>query len=116
VRNEVLNCVRYAIGAGASLVLPNIALRDMEDGDEGGLGRRNRLLKERHGPGRKGLGYFFDVDHFRKSIQMSCPELTLVDHLDAFANARRRGLRPESLFPTPPTTGIDRPEEWQVKL
>lgn len=121
VRNSILNCVRYAIGAGGALVLPNIALREVDEdrdhehdhqsahGHSHGLGRR-------HGPGRKGMDYMFDAAHFKESLKMSCPELKLINHLEPSANSRRRGLRPESLFSTPPTTGIEHPEEWQVKL
>lgn len=120
VRNSILNCVRYVIGAGGALVLPNIALRDVGGMDAGhehesahghshGLGRR-------HGPGRMGMDYMFDAKHFKDSLKMSCPELKLINNLEPSANSRRRGLRPESLFATPPTTGIEHPEEWQVKL
>ena len=123
VRNSILNCVRYAIGAGGSLVMPNIALRDVEGMDVGhdhGLEQsahgHGHGLGRRHGPGRKGMDYMFDTQHFKDSLKMSCPELKLINHLEPSANSRRRGLQPESLFATPPITGIEHPEEWQVKL
>ena len=119
VRNSILNCVRYAIGAGGALVMPSISLRDIENNhDHDGESAHGHAhgLGKRHGPGRKGMEYMFDVNHFKKSLKMSCPELKLIEQLEPSANARRRGLQPESLFETPPTTGIKNPEEWQVKL
>lgn len=120
VRNSILNCVRYAIGAGGALVMPNIALREVEgmdmDHEHESADEHGHNLGRRHGPGRKGMDYMFDTQHFEDSLRISCPELKLIDHLEPSANSRRRGLQPESLFATPPTTGIEHPEEWQVKL
>jgi hypothetical protein len=99
--------------------MTNIALREMEhenDHDEESPHGNAHGLGRRHGPGRKGMEYMFDIQHFKNSLKMSCPELKLIKQLDQSASSRRRGLRPESLFATPPTTGIEHPEEWQVKL
>ncbi|KAK6595616.1 hypothetical protein H4I96_09935 [Botrytis cinerea] len=118
VRNSILNCVRYAIGAGGSLVMPNIKLREdiqelnmmpSEEGEKSHMGKR-------HGLGWKGLDYMFDADHFKKSLKMSCPELNVIDHMEQTVNERRRGLLPESLFINRPTSGLEHPEEWQEKL
>jgi hypothetical protein len=108
VRNSILNCVRYAIGAGGSFVLPMIALRDKMDT----MGMDMR----RHGPGRKGMEYMFDKQHFKDSLRLSCPELKLIDHMEQTANGRRRGLLPESLFENRPTSGLEDPEEWPERL
>lgn len=99
--------------------MPNIALREIDhdhDHDHESAHGHGHGLGRRHGPGRKGMEYMFDAEHFKDSLKMSCPELKIIEHLDPSANSRRRGLQPESLFATPPTTGIEHPEEWQVKL
>lgn len=113
VRNSILNCVRYAIGAGGSLVLPSIALRDMDEMDP----RPERVeVQPRHGPGRKGMEYMFDKNHFVDSLRKSCPELVLIRHMEQTTSNRRRGLLPESLFENIPASGIERPEEWPDRL
>ena len=109
VRNSILNCVRYAIAAGGSLVLPNIALRDHHD-------MMDLHVERRHGPGRKGMGFMFDEKHFIDSLKLSCPELKLIKHMEASANGRRRGLQPESLFNNHPTSGLEHPEQWPTRL
>lgn len=107
VRNSILNCVRYAISAGASLVLPIIALRDMEeDMMQMDLGRR-------HGPGRKGMEYMFDTQHFIDSLRLSCPEMKIIKHMEAFYSERRRALLPESIVMNLPISGLEKPEEWR---
>jgi hypothetical protein len=107
VRNSILNCVRYAISAGASLVLPNIALRGMEeDMTQTGLGRR-------HGPGRRGMEYMFDKQHFVDSLKRSCPEMKITKHIESFYSKRRRAHLPESIIMNLPTSGLERPEEWR---
>jgi hypothetical protein len=106
VRNSILNCVRFAISAGASLVLPNIALRDDDVWDYGEMSKR-------HGPGRKGLEYMFDKQHFVHSLRHSCPQLNLIEHLDQYAGGRRHALVPESLVKQHPTTGIENLAQWR---
>ncbi|KAE8450668.1 hypothetical protein EG329_006013 [Mollisiaceae sp. DMI_Dod_QoI] len=61
VRNSLLHCVRYAIAAGGSLVLPRIVLKE----DYGGRLAGNTT----------GLDHMFEVDHFTKSLDLSCPHL-----------------------------------------
>lgn len=111
VRNSILNCVRYAIGAGGALVLPNIALRDEDD-----LGHDHGHAEKRHGPGRNGMEYMFDVNHFTDSLRVSCPDLLLIRHMEQTDSSRRRGLLPEHLFTNIPTSGLEHPEEWPIKL
>jgi hypothetical protein len=111
VKNSILNCVRYAIGAGGSLVLPNIALRDEDD-----MEHDHAHVERRHGPGRKGMEYMFDVEHFMDSLRMSCPELVLIRHMEETFSPRRRGLLPEHLFNNVPAGGLEHPEEWPIRL
>jgi hypothetical protein len=94
------------MAAGASLVLPNIALRDMDEGDE------MVELDKRHGPGRRGMEYMFDKQHFVDSLKKSCPQMKIIKHMEAFYSERRRALLPESLVMNLPTTGLEHPEQW----
>ncbi|KAI6717458.1 hypothetical protein PZA11_005548 [Diplocarpon coronariae] len=118
VRNSILNCVRYAIGAGGALVLPSIALRDVDDMEPGPLEDEEQEVKvqRRHGPGRREMDYMFDKNHFVESLRKSCPELVLIRHMEQTSSDRRRGLLPESLFENIPASGIERPDKWSDKL
>ncbi|KAI9053801.1 hypothetical protein LZ554_002750 [Drepanopeziza brunnea f. sp. 'monogermtubi'] len=132
VRNSILNCVRYAIGAGGALVLPSIALREMDDMEPGnshedgdGNGNKDGVEAEmqtdfkaqrRNGRGRMGLDYMFDKNHFVDSLRKSCPELLLIRHMEQTTSKRRRNLLPENLFENLPVGGIERPETWSDKL
>ncbi|CAG8983622.1 hypothetical protein HYALB_00004644 [Hymenoscyphus albidus] len=114
VRNSILNCVRFAISAGAGLVLPNIALRDMEDDtviiwDE----PVQEPMRKRHGPGRRGMEHMFDVPHFLESLHLSCPKMPLFEDMGDSFGGRRRGLLPESLVDNHPTSGLEHPEQWR---
>jgi hypothetical protein len=108
-----LNCVRYAISAGASLVLPNIALREDDDWD---MMEPDDHHRKRHGPGRKGIEYMFDKPHFIHSLRHSCPELKLIDEMEQYSGGRRRALLPENLETSHPTTGLEHPELWRSKF
>jgi hypothetical protein len=110
VRNSILNCVRFAIAGGGALVLPRIAVREMESHSdqetEAGLGKRN-------GPGSRSMDYMFDVDHFIQSLRLSCPEMILLRSLEQDASDRRKGLQPEALVLNRPITGLEHPEKWR---
>ncbi|KUJ23921.1 uncharacterized protein LY89DRAFT_662702 [Mollisia scopiformis] len=110
IRNSILNCVRYAIGAGGSLVLPSIAPRGHDELDDA------PHVERRHGMPRQGIEYMFDKNHFADSLRKSCPELVLIRHMEPVETPRRRGLLPESLFPDIPITGLKQPEEWPIRL
>jgi hypothetical protein len=122
VRNSILNCVRYAMAAGGSLVMPSIALREddemgsthVEDHDE--MEETHSHIDKRHGYGRQGMEYMFDKNHFVESLRLSCPEMTLIRDMEGSITDRRRGLLPESLFQNVPTSGIEHPDQWPMKL
>lgn len=123
VRNSILNCVRYAMAAGGSLVLPSIALREDDEmgethasPEQEDMGEEHSHLDRRHGYGRQGLEYMFDKTHFVESMRLSCPEMPLIRHMDETITDRRRGLLPESLFENVPTSGLEHPEEWPARL
>jgi hypothetical protein len=105
IRNSVLNCVRYAISAGASLVLPNIVLRDSSD------------LSHLETGTNADMSYMFDTQHFLDSIRLSCPRLHI--HLSKgdikdFEKARNAiSLVPESLVYQVPITGLPDPAAWR---
>ncbi|OLN86077.1 hypothetical protein CCHL11_05307 [Colletotrichum chlorophyti] len=112
IRNSVLNCVRYAMLAGGSLVMPRIVARDDSDINIIRTGER------------RGLGYMFDVGHFVESLRLSCPQLRLYNSTDAVLKTLGQprtfilGLFPELLVNETgaPNTGITHPEQWKGKL
>ncbi|KAI9648177.1 hypothetical protein NHQ30_002809 [Ciborinia camelliae] len=109
IRNSILNCVRYAISAGGSLIMPRIMVRSPKD-----------ISKLRTGE-RAGLDYMFDVQHFIDSLRLSCPELLLYRYVDEVPN-RARGSGPIALLPESlvseeiPKTGLEHPEAWREQF
>jgi len=65
LRNSILNCVRYAIQAGAGMTLPTIIERNPADITH--IWERERVP----------FDYLFDVPHFVESLELSCPQLRL---------------------------------------
>ncbi|KAJ0162296.1 hypothetical protein CTA2_4786 [Colletotrichum tanaceti] len=112
IRNSVLNCVRYTMLAGGSLVMPRIVERNDSDISHIRTGRRRQME------------YLFDRQHFVDSLRLSCPQLRLYDDTDevfeALGPARTwsLGLFPESLVDEEhvASTGIANPERWQSQL
>jgi hypothetical protein len=108
IRNSILNCVRYSISAGGSMVIPRIVMRNS-----------GNIAKIRTGE-RTGMDYMFDVEHFVNSLKLSCPQLTLYRYVDAVPN-RAQGsgpvaLLPESLVDQIPKTGLKHPEAWRQQF
>lgn len=105
IRNSILNCVRYAISAGGSLVEPRIVLRDAADTAEIRTGVRI------------GMEYMFDRQHFRESLRLSCPGLRIYDKVEDIkgqASHKSITLYPETLESMDvPATGLEHPEEWR---
>lgn len=100
IRNSILNCVRYAISAGGSLVEPKIVLRNESDTAAIRTGLRTEFE------------YMFDRQHFRQSLLLSCPGLHLYDTLEDIKGKTFHEpitLQPESLT-------VDKklePEKWR---
>jgi len=63
VRTSLLGCVRLAMAAGGSLVVPRIVVRD----DHGGILAGNTT----------DLAYMFDREHFVTSMGLSCPQMRI---------------------------------------
>lgn len=105
IRNSILNCVRYAISAGASLVLPRIVLRNVSDISE----IRTGITTE--------MSYMFDTEHFLSSIRLSCPQLQIhlsrSDVKDISSSLASIPLLPESLVDHVPNTGLSKPKAWR---
>ncbi|KXH67656.1 hypothetical protein CSAL01_03579 [Colletotrichum salicis] len=112
IRNSILNCVRYTMLAGGSLVMPRIFKRSDSDISHIRTGRRQEIE------------YLFDREHFINSLHLSCPQLRLYNDTDEVyeslgpARTWSLGLFPESLVDEEQiaSTGIEHPEKWQSQL
>ncbi|KAK7748165.1 hypothetical protein SLS53_001420 [Cytospora paraplurivora] len=109
IRNSVLHCIRYAIQAGASLVLPRIVLRSA---------RAIQLIET----GQTGdFSYMFDTPHFMESMRLSCPQMRIHMSIgDVVESSPEEGgdmdlsLKPESLVEGDiPRTGLPDPGIWR---
>ncbi|CAN8100034.1 unnamed protein product [Discula destructiva] len=109
IRNSFLHCIRYAMQAGASLVLPRPVLRS--DSDIGHLQT-----------GQIGdFSYMFDISHFLASMRTLCPQMRIyisVDEawgwLDREAEGLTLTLTPEELVEGGvPRTGLPDPGAWR---
>ncbi|KAH6714165.1 hypothetical protein BKA61DRAFT_674777 [Leptodontidium sp. MPI-SDFR-AT-0119] len=69
LRQEILHCIRYAIDAGAGLVLPVIHLR--QDSDLSNLES-----------GTTSMDYLFDKERFLSRIGMACPQMRVYQDLE----------------------------------
>ncbi|CZS94915.1 uncharacterized protein RAG0_04728 [Rhynchosporium agropyri] len=68
LRQEILHCIRYAIDAGAGLILPVIKLR--KEGD----------LSNLEG-GTASMDYLFDKERFLSRMQLACPQMKVYQDL-----------------------------------
>lgn len=108
IRNSVLHCVRYAIQAGASLVLPRIVLRSAEDIGTIETGQT------------ADFSYLFDTPHFLGSMSLYCPQLKIHNTIEDAMNGLEEqedltlSLKPEALVEGGvPRTGIPEPSAWR---
>lgn len=108
IRNSVLHCVRYAIQAGASLVLPRIVLRSAEDIGTIETGQT------------ADFSYMFDTPHFFESLSLFCPQLKVHNTIEDVRNGLEEkesltlSLKPGSLVEGGvPRTGIPEPSAWR---
>ncbi|CZT53482.1 uncharacterized protein RSE6_15071 [Rhynchosporium secalis] len=102
-RNSILNCLRYAISAGASMTMPRMILRN--PGDIADIWNRERTS----------FDYLFDEGHFVESMRLSCPQMRIL-------NGTREG-REKSIFVNPEKIagdigpeGLTKPEEWRERF
>lgn len=108
IRNSVLHCVRYAIQAGAILVLPRIVLRSSTDIGTIETGQT------------ADFSYMFDTPHFLESMRLYCPQLKIHNSVeDVRGPLEENGgltlsLKPESLVEGGvPRTGLPDPSAWR---
>ena len=103
VRNSILTCVRYAMKAGANLVLPRI------------------LMREDYAAEKKGnataMDYMFDMEYFIKSIDHFCPDMRLYGSADEIMKEKDI-VGPISLVPgalaTADSIGLIPQENWKA--
>lgn len=69
IRQELLHCIRYAIDAGAGLLLPSINLRSVKDLSN---------LED----GTISMDYLFDQDRFLFRMETACPQMTIYKDLE----------------------------------
>lgn len=100
VRNHILNCIRYTIEAGGSLVMPQIIVRNKKD------------IINIYTDNRAGMEYLFDKSHFTESLQTYCPQLQIYDEAPT---GKTMKLLPESLDSLT-KTGLRHPGEWRQKF
>ncbi|KAF9879134.1 hypothetical protein CkaCkLH20_03367 [Colletotrichum karsti] len=74
VRNAYLHCIRFAIEAGAELVLPDIIPRSEENIQD--------IVSQRGKP----LDYLFDTEHLHHILSAHCPQLKLYNSFNDLYN------------------------------
>ena len=107
IRNSILNCVRYAISAGAGLVVPTIVVRDTND-----------ISLIRTGVNAE-MAFMFDTQHFVDSLKLSCPSLRVFSTMTEVQNYEfappALSIVPEDLVKDRiPATGLTEPEKWRA--
>lgn len=106
IRNSVLLCVRFAMQAGAALVLPQILIRDDDITN----------YKTKNGTD---FSYMFDTQHFYESMQRSCPEMTIYPTLgNVVKNSNNTGDTNRLRFQAESLTGdgLIKTEMWREKF
>jgi hypothetical protein len=103
VRNSILNCVRYAITVGGSLVVPRITIREAD--------------ADLFGSNTTELDYMFDTNHLINSLMASCPQMRIYKAASTIANRQYAhgpiSLIPESLARKVSKTGMLPADEWR---
>lgn len=105
VRNQILRCVRYAISAGASLVVPSMALRNAKD------------ITDIETTTEVPLEHILDRQTFVTHLTGACPGMQLYERAEDFPfYAQRRAeidLVGSQFEPDHPTTGLTAPQDWR---
>ncbi|KAL3425133.1 hypothetical protein PVAG01_04414 [Phlyctema vagabunda] len=107
VRNHVLNCIRYVMEAGGSLIVPRIMRRNPQD------------ISEIETRDWQDLEYMFDKTWFERELSTACPQLKLwasLDDVPAYKDGtlrRKRSLVPRTLDNWVPKYGLAHPEFWR---
>ncbi|KAI6601150.1 hypothetical protein ACKVWM_007438 [Pyricularia oryzae] len=106
VRNQILKCVRYAMHAGAAIVVPSMSKRNPKD------------ISDIETIYEAPLEYLFDRHAFVNHLTAACPGMRVYDSEDQFPHYSDRV--PENLTivgdqfdPEHPPEGIRQPREWR---
>lgn len=86
IRSYMLHCTRFAMEAGASMVVPRFHRRGRSD-----LFELNGELAD--------FEHFFDKAHFKSSIQQMCPHMVVHDEVDRQAGAWAENVTAELGIP-----------------
>lgn len=79
IRNFILTCLRYAIEAGATgITMPTIQTRSEDKLSELFVGKKLPFA------------YFFDEEHFRRSLKAACPRISIYDAMDDIPGFERQ--------------------------
>lgn len=79
IRNFILTCLRYAIEAGATgITMPTIQTRSQDKLSELFVGKKLPFA------------YFFDEEHFRRSLRDACPRISIYDAMDDIPGFERQ--------------------------
>ncbi|KAB5585005.1 hypothetical protein GE09DRAFT_1180431 [Coniochaeta sp. 2T2.1] len=106
VRNQILKCIRYAIHAGAAVVVPSMALRNASD------------ITDIETTTEVPLDYMFDREHFVTRLSTGCPGMRIYNRAEAFPSYQQRvgeplGLVGEQFEPDHPPEGLQHPRQWR---
>ncbi|CZT53146.1 uncharacterized protein RSE6_14600 [Rhynchosporium secalis] len=115
VRNQILKCVRFAIHAGAGLVIPGMAKRNQKD------------ISDIETSNTVPLEYLFDREMFVKQLTESCPGMRLYNSVEDFPGyedrvkteqGKEKGLElvGDQFEPDRPREGISHPEDWREEF
>lgn len=106
VRNQILKCVRYAIHAGAALVVPTMALRNAKD------------ITDIETSTEVPLDYLLDREVFVERLSRGCPGMHIYDKAEDFPSYENRTGEPLVLLGDQfesdhPREGLLHPEQWR---
>lgn len=88
IRNFILTCLRYAIEAGATgITMPTIQTRSQD--------RLSELFVGKKLP----FAYFFDEEHFRRSLSDACPKISIYNAMDDIPGFERQEAQQEHKGP-----------------
>ncbi|KAF7927974.1 hypothetical protein BELL_0715g00020 [Botrytis elliptica] len=112
IRNILLNCVRYAIEAGAtSIVIPELKLwiphNDSPNTPDPELNTGLQSRKEKDNTAHVPFSYLFDLDFFKESLTGACPRIKFIPHINDLYTA------PSTQNPHPLDPGSLSPEKLE---
>lgn len=106
VRNQILRCIRYAISAGAGVVIPSMALRNAKD------------ITDIETTTEVKLDYLLDREAFVARLSEGCPGMQIYDHAEDLPYYEQRTVEPLDLIgsqfePDHPREGLRYPRAWR---